>query len=235
MSTNFKTSLLVLFFLSSINIANCQVREVLEAIKPAKAFEGTPILKKKSQVLQVGIGAPNNIASFINAPANTINTIGGILGGLGLGTSTQSSSTTTNKVGPFYLDYEYLVKENIGLGIGFSYASATQVGTIPLIVPTKTTATINATSVLLSTVYHFYITDKLDPYSKVSIGATLWKGSYKNENGSDAGTLPLPTPIAYRALVGLRYFVSPNFAPYGEASYSNLKFSANIGVAFKLQ
>jgi hypothetical protein len=235
MLTNFKTSLLVLFFLSSINFANCQVREVLEAIKPAKAFEGTPILKKKSQVLQVGIGAPNNIASFINAPAATINAIGGILGGLGLGTGTQSSSTNTNKVGPFYLDYEYLIKENLGLGIGFSYASATQVGTIPLIVPTKTTATINATSILLSTVYHFYITDKLDPYSKVSIGATLWKGSYKNENGSDAGTLPLPTPIAYRALVGLRYFVSPNIAPYGEASYSNLKFSANIGVAFKLQ
>jgi hypothetical protein len=235
MSTNFKTSLLVLFFVSSINVANCQVREVLEAIKPAKAFEGTPILKKKSQVLQVGIGAPNNIASFINAPAATINTIGGILGGLGLLTANPSSTSTSNKIGPFYLDYEYLIKENLGLGIGFSYASATQIGTIPLLVPTTTTAKVSAASVLLSTVYHFYITDKLDPYSKVSIGATLWKGSYKNENGSDAGTLPLPTPIAYRALVGLRYFVSPNIAPYGEASYSNLKFSANIGVAFKLQ
>ena len=235
MLTNFKISLLSLFFLCSIKIANCQVRQVLEAIKPAKAFEGTPILKKKSQVLQVGIGAPNNIASFINAPTATINAIGNILGGLGLGTGTQASSTTTNKVGPFYLDYEYLIKENLGLGIGFSYASATQVGTIPLLVPTTTTAKINATSILLSTVYHFYITDKLDPYSKVSIGATFWKGSYKNADGSDAGKLPLPTPVAYRALVGIRYFISPNIAPYGEASYSNLKFSANVGVAFKLQ
>jgi hypothetical protein len=235
MSTNLKIPLLVLFFVSLIKIANCQVREVLEAIKPAKAFEGTPILKKKSQVLQVGIGAPNNIASFINAPLATINTIGGILGGLGIITAAPSSTSTSNKIGPFYLDYEYLIKENLGLGIGFSYAGATQVGTIPLVVPTTTTAKISATSVLFSTVYHFYITDKLDPYSKVSIGATLWKGSYKNANGSDAGTLPLPTPIAYRALVGLRYFISPNIAPYGEASYSNLKFAANIGVAFKLQ
>jgi Outer membrane protein beta-barrel domain len=235
MLTNFKTSLLVLFFVSSINVAKCQVREVLEAIKPAKAFEGTPILKKKSQVLQVGIGAPNNIASFINAPAATINTIGNILGGLGIITAAPSSTSTSNKTGPFYIDYEYLVKENLGLGIGFSYASATQVGTIPLVVPTTTTAKVSATSVLFSTVYHFYITDKLDPYSKVSIGATLWKGSYKNANGSDAGTLPLPTPIAYRALIGLRYFISPNIAPYGEASYSNLKFAANIGIAFKLQ
>ncbi len=214
-------------------MANGQVRQVLEAIKPAKAFEGTPILKKKSQVMQVGIGAPNNIASFINAPATTINTIGSILGGLGI--ASPSSTSTSNKTGPFYVDYEYLIKENLGLGIGFSYASATQVGTIPLVVPTTTTAKVSATSILLSTVYHFYITDKLDPYSKVSVGATLWKGRYKNANGSDAGTLPLPTPIAYRALIGLRYFISPNIAPYGEASYSNLRFAANIGVAFKLR
>jgi Outer membrane protein beta-barrel domain len=235
MSTHFKISLLSLLFLLSIKIANCQIREVIEAIKPAKAFEGTPILKKKSQMLQVGIGAPNNIASFIKAPAAIVNTIGGILGGLGLITANPSSTSTSNKTGPYYLDYEYLIKENLGLGIGLSYASATEIGTIPLLVPTTTTAKVSATSVLLSTVYHFYITDKLDPYSKVSIGATLWKGSYKNADGSDAGTLPLPTPIAYRALVGLRYFVSPNIAPYGEASYSNLKFSANIGIAFKLQ
>jgi hypothetical protein len=235
MLTNFKITLLLLFFVSYTKIGNCQVRQIIEAIKPTKAFEGTPILKKKSQVLEIGIGAPNNIASFIKAPAATINTIGSILGGLGLITATPTATSTSNKTGPFYLDYEYLIKENLGLGIGFSYASATEIGTIPLLVPTTTTAKVSATSILFSTIYHFYTTDKLDPYSKVSIGATLWKGSYKNADGSDAGTLPLPTPIAYRALLGLRYFVSPNIAPYGEASYSNLKFSANIGVAFKLQ
>jgi hypothetical protein len=150
MPTNFKIPLLLLCFVSSIKIGNCQVRQVIEAMKPAKAFEGTPILKKKSQVLQVGIGAPNNIASCINAPTTTINTIGGILGGLGLTTATPSSTSTSNKIGSFYLDYEYLIKENLGLGIGFSYASATQVGTIPLLVPTTTTAKVSATSVLLS-------------------------------------------------------------------------------------
>jgi Outer membrane protein beta-barrel domain len=235
MSTLTRLVFTAIIFLSTYT-ANCQIREVIEAIKPAKAFEGTPILKKKSQVLQVGIGAPNNVASFINAPISALNTVGGILGSLGLGgTTAPSSSSTTNKVGPFYLDYEYMVKENLGVGIGFSYASATETFTIPLLVPTTTTANINATSILFSTVYHFYITDKLDPYSKVSIGATLWKGSYKNAEGSDAGTLPLPTPIAYRGLVGLRYFISPYIAPFGELSYSNLKFSAGLGVAFKLK
>lgn len=236
MSTNFKISLLSLLFLSSIKIANCQIREVIEAIKPTKAFVGTPILNKKSQVLHIGIGAPNNIASFIDAPVATINTIGGILGSLGLGGGTAaSSSATKNKVGPINIEYEYLTKENLGIGIGFSYSGATEVATIPLITPTTTTAKISATSILFSTIYHFYITDKLDPYAKGSIGATIWKGSYKNADGSDAGKLPLPTPIAYRAIIGLRYFVSSKVAPYGEASYSNLKFSAAIGVAFKIK
>ncbi len=45
--------------------ADCQVRQVLEAIKPLKAFDGTPILKKKSQVLQIGLGALNNVASLL--------------------------------------------------------------------------------------------------------------------------------------------------------------------------
>jgi hypothetical protein len=235
MSNYFKIAFFISIFISFLQPVYSQVRQVIEAIKPAKVFKGTPILKKKSQVLQVGIGAPNNIASFINAPVATINTIGGILGGLGLTTVLPSSTSTSNKVGPLNLDYEYLVKENIGLSIGFSYASATETFSIPLIVPKTTTANINATSVLLSTIYHFYITDKLDPYAKGSIGATFWNGSYKNADGSNAGSLPLPTPIAYRASIGLRYFISPNFAPYGEASYSNLKFSANIGVAIKIQ
>jgi Outer membrane protein beta-barrel domain len=233
MPTNFKIPLLIFIFLSSIKMVNGQVIQILDAIKPAKAFEGTPILKKKSQILQVGIGAPNNIGLFIENAVGTINTLGGILGSLGLGTTTQQSSTS--KVGPFNVDYEYLIKENLGLGVGFSYASATETFTIPLIAAKTTTANIKATSILFSTVYHLYITDKIDPYSKVSIGATLWKGSYKNEDGSDASKLPLPTPIAYRALIGIRYFISPNIAPYGEASYSNLRFSANIGIAFKVK
>jgi opacity protein-like surface antigen len=224
-----KSIVAILVVLLIHNSTVAQVREVIEAIKPAKAYEGIPILKKKSQILQVGIGAPNNVASLINAPSTTV---GGILGTLGL--SGQTTSATSSKVGPFNLDYEYMIKENLGIGIGFSYASATETFSIPLVVPTKTIANVKATSFLVSTIYHFYITNKLDPYSKVSIGATLWKGSYTNENGSDAGKLPLPTPIAYRALVGLRYFVSPNIAPYGEASYSNLKFSAAIGLAVKI-
>ncbi len=216
------TTLLVIFVINKN--ADCQVREVFEAIKPSKAFDGTPILKKKSQVLQIGVGAPNNIATLLN--------VSSLLGGIG--SSFGLSSSTNAKIGPFYLYYEYFIKDNIGLGIGFSYASASETTTIPFSTK-KAKANLAGASILLSTSYHFYTTDKLDPYSKASIGATLWKGSYTYDDGSDAGSQILPTPIAYKALVGLRYFVNPKFAPYGELSFSNLKFSACLGMALKLQ
>lgn len=196
-----------------------QIREVLEAIKPKEAFDGTPILKRKSQILQVGIGAPNSVASLLNVSS----LIGSIM--------TKGASTSS---GPFFIDYEYLIKENLGLGVGFSYASATQDYAIPF--STKTaTASLKGISLLFNSTYHFYITDKLDPYAKGSIGATLWDGSYNYNNGEEAGNQVLPTPIAFRALFGLRYFITPNIAPFGELSYGNLKFSAAAGISVKLK
>lgn len=199
--------------------AQAQVREVLEAIKPKVAFDGTPILKKKSQIVQVGIGAPNNVATLLN--------VSSLLGGI-------TTKGASSKMGPFFIDYEYFIKENLSLGVGFAYAEASQEYNIPFSIK-KATASLKGGSILFSSSYHFYITDKLDPYAKGSIGATLWKGNYTYDNGTEAGDQVLPTPIAYRALIGLRYFVSPIIAPFGELSYGNLKFSAAIGVGIKLK
>ena len=54
----------------------------------------------------------------------------------------------------------------------------------------KYTAKLKGASLLLSTTYHFYITDKLDPYTKASIGLTLWKGDYKKQDGTDRDNEP---------------------------------------------
>jgi hypothetical protein len=216
------------------NKGNCQVREVLDALKPTKAFEGTPILKKGSHVLQAGIGIGSNLLSV----AGIENTITNALG------ISTSGVTSSSKIGPFSLAYEYLIKDNLGLGIGFSYAEATQsintpattnlLGLITLPAVSLNTK-LQSTTILLSTTYHLYTTDKFDPYTKVSIGATLWKGTNTDAKGNDIGTFPtLPAPIAYNALVGLRYFAGKSVGLYGELSYSNLKFVANAGIAFKL-
>lgn len=197
-----------------------QVREAIEAIKPKKEFTGKPILTKKTQVLQVGIGAPNNVVSLLN------------LGGLG----SLLSSSSDRKTGPFFIAYEYLIKENIGIGATLAYAKGEKTYTNPFSSNSneKYKAKLSGISLLLSSTYHFYITDKLDPYAKGSIGITLWSGSFKDQNGIEPSKLALPTPVGYSGLIGIRYFVSPKIAPFGELSYSNIKFTANAGVAFKL-
>jgi hypothetical protein len=213
----------ILVFVLIITISKngfTQIREILDAVKPKKEFAGIPILKKKSQVLQAGIAAPNNVASLIN--------VGGILNSFSTAKNSASSS-----VGPLVLAYEYLVKGNVGLGLDFSYANASKTYELPFGIGQQFVK-LSGTSILFSTSYHIYTTDKLDTYTKGSIGLTVWKGSYKNADGKDIGTLPLPTPTAYKALVGTRFFFTPTISAFGEASFSNLKFSVVTGVAIKI-
>ncbi len=229
-----KIALIVLSTILFTFNTQAQVREVLEAIKPTKAFEGVPILKKGNGVFQFGVGLGTNLVSLINQT--------------GLGNLLNTNSTNKN-TGPFVVGYEYLVKDNLGIGIGFSYAESNQTissnGTagsiIDIILGTPSTSTtslktrVKNTSIIASTTYHLYTTDKLDPYTKVSIGFNIWKVSAKNQAGNDVNTAPTtPTPIAYNAVIGLRYFVTPKVGIFGEASYSNLKFAANAGLTFKI-
>ncbi len=129
-----------------------------------------------------------------------------------------------------------MVNDNLGMGIGLSYVEASQTININVTAPSTSINTkVKNTSIIVSTTYHLYTTDKLDPYTKVSIGLNIWKVSSKNQNGNDVNTVPtLPTPLAYNAVIGLRYFATSKVGVFGEASYSNLRFSANTGLTFKL-
>ncbi len=171
------TFLIILIALSTL--AKAQVREVLDAIKPKKEFKGVPAIHKKSQIVQVGIGTPNNVASLLN------------VGGIG-----NYFKTASSKAGPVFINYEYLLKDNLGIGASVIYAKASQTYKNPFGSNTQS-ADLSGVSILLSTTYHFYTTNKLDPYSKAALGVTIWKGSYKNQDGSDAGNLSLPAPVAY--------------------------------------
>jgi Outer membrane protein beta-barrel domain len=202
-----------------------QIQQVLEAVKPQKPFEGTPVLTKGSHVLQAGIGFPNNAATLLD------------FGGLA---SLFSGNAGSKKgVGPIFINYEYLAQDNVGLGIGFTHASATQTYNLSIpIIGTNAgvvTGKIKLYQIALTSTYHLYTTNKLDPYIKGGIGINIWKGSYTNENGTQAKPFTAPTPFAYQGLVGLRYFVQPKFGLFGELSFSNLKFSANFGAAIKLK
>ncbi len=218
-----KKLVVVILLLLSLS-AQSQIREILEAAKPKKAFEGTPVLQKKSQILSVSAGTPNKVSNFLD--------FGGIAPVL-FNTSTKKS------VGPFMLDYEYLVNDNFGLGLSLLYASGEQTYSSSLFSDSYT-GSINQFQIGLSSYYHIYTTDKLDPYVKGTVGLNLWNGSYKDNNGNEipGKTFTAPTPFGLRTLIGLRYFAGKNFAIIGEGNFTVLPkpaVTANIGVAMKLK
>lgn len=205
--------------------AQSQIREILEAAKPKKTFEGTPVLQKKSQVLSVSAGTPNTVSKLLD--------FGGIASIL------FTNNPQKKSVGPFMLDYEYLVTDNFGLGLSLLYASGKQTYTSGLL-NVSYTGSINQFQIGLSSYYHIYTTDKLDPYVKGTVGLNLWDGSYKDNNGNEipGKTFTAPTPFGLRTLIGLRYFVGRNFAIMGEGNFTVLPkpaVTANIGVAMKLK
>lgn len=213
-----KIILLACIFTISYNSIG-QVRQMLDAAKPKKAFTGTPILAKKSSVLSLSLGAPNKLADFL--------TFGGVASIVG---------TTSDKksFGPLMLDYEYLIRDNIGLGASLLLASASSNYRA---FGQDYSGDITQFQVGFSSYYHLYTTDKLDPYIKATLGINLWNGKYKDNNNNDAGNFVAPTPFGLRSVVGLRYFINEKFAVLGEGAVvlsPNFNVSANIGAAFKL-
>jgi hypothetical protein len=209
-------NVLLLFLISLSLNSQSQVREIIDALKPKKAFQGEPVIKKKSQLISFSAGLPNNIGQFLN------------FGGIG-----SFFSTTKTGTGPFFIRYEYLIKDNLGIGAAVAYASAGETYKNPLGSSTVT-GKISGFSILLSSYYHFYTSNKFDTYSKGSVGLNIWSGSYKDQNDADVKKFTAPTPIAYNALLGMRYFVTPKVNLSGELGFGNLKFSAGIGIGFKI-
>ncbi len=214
-----KKILIPLLFIISF-ASKAQVREILEAVKPKKEFLGIPILQKKSQVLYVAIGAPNKVANFLD------------FGGIG---SLFFNPSNKKSTGPFMLEYEYFIKDNIGLGLSLLHASAKQTYQFG---SNSYTGSIKQYQIGFSTYYHLYTTDKLDAYIKGTIGFNIWDGYYKDHNGDEADNFIAPTPFGFRSIIGLRYFPGKNIGIIGEANLTLLPkvtVAANIGVAFKLK
>ena len=226
-------SLLLLNAISYTSIA--QVTQILNAVKPTKAFEGTPALDRKASVFSVGFGIPNN--------TNTLLSGGGIISSiLNAGGSPQKKQG----FGPVFVGYEYFLKKELSLGLSFTFANGKQdYGgggiTIPVIgsnlpLPLNGEASINLFQIAATSNYHLYTTDKLDPYIKGAVGINIWKTKFTSYNSSPSDPNPFtaPTPFGYQGIVGLRYFVSKKFALYWEVGYSSLKFTANLGLSVRL-
>ena len=215
-----KIAIIFVISLMVSHISYAQVRQIIEAAKPKKEFTGTPILAKKSSVLSLSIGAPNKLADFLD--------FGGVTAIIG---------TRSNKksFGPLMIDYEYLIKNNIGIGVSLLAAKASSDYTV---FANKYSGSITQYQLGFSSYYHLYTTDKLDPYVKATLGINLWDGGYKDQSNNETGNFVAPTPFGLRSLVGLRYFASSNVALLGELSVNispNFNVAGNIGVAYKLK
>lgn len=211
------------------NDASAQIiTQVLQAAKPQKAFEGTPILDKKDFVFSVGLGIPNNTTTLLTGGSVANSILGG-------------TSSGKNGFGPLFLGFEYFISKELSVGIAGAYANGKKDFTTPVITilgqqitaATSGSASINLFQIAATSSYHLYTTDKLDPYIKGAIGLNIWKTKYVSA-GNESNPFTAPTPFGYQGLVGLRYFVNSKLAPYGEVGYSSLKFSANIGLSVKL-
>ena len=213
-----KKLLLLLSLVTAGLLASAQIPQILNEIKPKKPFEGIPALQKGNSIVSVGYGFPNNMATYLS------------LAGLG---NLLSTSSTSLGFGPLFASYEYMLNANTGLGLSVSYANATKEYK-GLIGVGDVTGKISGFSILGSYIRHLYITDKWDPYLKGSVGLNIWEGSYKTPDDKEFQSFTAPTPIGYQAMIGTRYFVNKNIAPYAEISYSILKFTGNVGIAFKL-
>jgi hypothetical protein len=222
--------LTILFAISTLIISNLSaqvITQVLQAAKPQKAFEGTPVLDKKAIVFSAGFGIPNNTTALLSA--------GGIVGGL----LTNNNSSNKSGFGPAFVGFEYFVSREISIGLSGAYANGKQdynTQAIPILgVPATNlgSASINLFQIAATSSYHLYTTDKLDPYIKGAIGLNIWKTKYVTTTG-ETNPFNAPTPFGYQGLVGLRYFVNNKIAPYGEIGYSSLRFTANIGLSVKL-
>jgi hypothetical protein len=228
-----KLNLLILVLTIHI-VAGAQVTQILNAVKPTKKFEGELVLQKKSSILNVGFGIPNNATSLLSG-GPTVNALGFLID--------PNKSTTNGKkgFGPVFFGYEYFVSDEISLGINLLYANGKQNysnSTLTSILGLSSadlgTGQINLFQISGSSSYHLYTTNKLDPYIKGAIGINLWKTKYIDKAGKESNPFTAPTPFAYQGIVGLRYFVNPNWAILGEVGYSSLRFSANIGTTFKI-
>lgn len=196
------------------------VGQILNDVLQKHPSTKTGLVKKGAQFATIGYGFPNNMATYLN------------LGGFG---SFLSTSTSKSGFGPVFVGYEYMFSDYSGLGANIAYANATQVykGLIGI---GDITGKISGFSILASYTRHIESNKpKFDPYMRGAFGLNIWKGSYKDASNNDYQSFTAPTPVAYQALIGARYFFNEHTAVFGEVSYSTLKFTANAGISFKLK
>ncbi len=141
--------------------------------------------------------------------------------------------TNKKSIGPVSINYEYHLRPQLSVGVNISYASYSADYKDILGLATAFTGKIRNTALMLQTIKYFETEGDILIYTKGNIGLNLWSGEYIASNGSVFKNFNAPTPVAYNAVVGLKYGFGPSTFGYIEAGYG--KYIVAIGLSVKVK
>lgn len=206
---NFKNS--SVFFDKQIDLNNAS---------PNKRRKKKNAFNEGAMIFTVGYGVPN-VYKWIFSSYKLIHTEAEVKG-----------------MGPFHAKFEYGLADKIGVGLNIDFATAsiewadiaTKFGDTNHY---NTGFKGNGIAVSVRGNWHFYSTKKLDTYAGINFGYDFGAMKFYSDDPNLVALLPdLSFPFVIGLTVGMRYYVSPNFAIYAELGYS--KSLAQFGVSYKI-
>jgi len=141
--------------------------------------------------------------------------------------------TNKKSIGPVSIAYEYHIKPEFSIGINLSYASYSADYKDVFGFSAAFTGKIRNTALMIHSIKYFQNESKYLIYAKGNVGLNLWSGEYRSANGDEYKNFNAPTPVAYNAMVGVKYGLTSSIYPYIEAGYG--KYVVAAGISFKLK
>ena len=142
-------------------------------------------------------------------------------------------------MGPFGLRAEYMVKDNIGLGIDFIYNAFTMSGTIDSLFEDNSLyqtfpykVSVGRTRVHVRMNYHFSREERVDAYVGVGLGLSVRKVGVETEMVSrqDYTGIGGLFPLNMRLAVGIRYYFIRNLGIQAEMGLGGPLVSAGLSL-----
>ncbi len=219
---------------------------ILALLLQAGGFSAQNEDPKGQHCVTVGYGVPNLYKVILKNAFDKTHLLSMVFGSSG-------GSTYTTKAfgsGPFFLKYDHMVRNHIGLGVVIGYFNAGIEETHKYTESSATSPAVNYTDVTrldFSSLsiggrfnYHFGKNPKFDPYLGFATGYNSISNSFsfKSDNPNlFSGRIPLPavTSNLYLALTfGWRYYINEHLGFYAEIGLDKWAIIQG-GLAFKFK
>lgn len=154
--------------------------------------------------------------------------------------SEDAENTKATGIGPLGLRVEYMLADNLGLGIDFIYNSSgiegdvTRTDSLGNSAVYTDKASMQRIRVMLRFNYHFVQTDALDAYIGGGAGynTRIWKYTSTDPSYEEPSVSGSLLPVAFRAALGARYFFTDNIGLNAEIGLGGPVLSGGISIKF---